>query len=376
METIVNDLAIYSRYATARDAFLNLVARQPEVRISRYEHPEPGPDGKPLFVDTAWLGRKSAKSVLVLISGTHGVEGIAGSMIQQEWLARGEPSHLPDDVAVLLIHALNPWGFAWLRRPTHENVDLNRNWLDFSALLPGNAAYGEIAKIVEPIRREDARMRRLAPRLVSYALRHGRYGLALGQGLRRIRAAVSGGQYEHPNGLFFGGTTPAWSRGVLTRILVDQLADARQVAIIDFHTGLGRNGATEKMISAPQGSERTIRADQWFGGGITPVGGASSSSASIEGDLMRSVPELIPHAEVSAVALEFGTKPSLQVLQALVADNWLHAHGDPLGPEAPAIKRRIVEAFFDDSDRWREAVVASTFDTCRSVLKTLSVLVD
>jgi hypothetical protein len=70
------------------------------------------------------------------------VEGFCGSGVQvfalhdQEWrdLAHAE------GVAVLYIHALNPYGFSHLRRATHENVDLNRNFHDFSLPLPVNAA--------------------------------------------------------------------------------------------------------------------------------------------------------------------------------------------------------------------------------------------
>ena len=40
----------------------------------------------------------------------YGVEGLVGP-----------------DLAVMMVHAINPYGFAWLRRTTEEGVDLNRN---------------------------------------------------------------------------------------------------------------------------------------------------------------------------------------------------------------------------------------------------------
>jgi hypothetical protein len=51
---------------------------------------------------------------------------------------------------VLYVHGLNPWGFSWWRRTTHENVDLNRNFRDFSVEAPRNAAYDEIASLIVP----------------------------------------------------------------------------------------------------------------------------------------------------------------------------------------------------------------------------------
>jgi Protein of unknown function (DUF2817) len=58
--------------------------------LSSYTHPESGPDGGVLSTDCAWIGHKDAKAVLVLVSGTHGVEGFCGSGAQVDWLKRGE----------------------------------------------------------------------------------------------------------------------------------------------------------------------------------------------------------------------------------------------------------------------------------------------
>ena len=37
--------------------------------------------------------------------------------------------HPPPDVALVLIHAVNPYGFSWIRRTNEHNVDQNRNFL-------------------------------------------------------------------------------------------------------------------------------------------------------------------------------------------------------------------------------------------------------
>ena len=44
------------------------------------------------------------------------------------------------------------------------------------------------------------------------------------------------------------------------------------------------------------------------------------------------------------------------VLQSLRADAWLWAHGDPSGPDAPAIRAQVRAAFIDDDPSW--------IDTC------------
>ena len=66
----------------------------------------------------AWLGNEDAGKVMVLIAGTHGVEGHAGSAVQIDlWgLIEQRKVNLPEDVAILMIHPLNPFGYAWSRR--------------------------------------------------------------------------------------------------------------------------------------------------------------------------------------------------------------------------------------------------------------------
>ena len=117
-------------YAVARTKFLAAVKDAKGTHES-YEHPAKGPAGEPLWTDVAWFGRHDAERVLVTISGTHGVEGHCGSGAQIDWLRRGELARVPDGIAVMMIHAINPYGFAWTRRVTEDNVDLNRNWIAF-----------------------------------------------------------------------------------------------------------------------------------------------------------------------------------------------------------------------------------------------------
>jgi hypothetical protein len=100
-----------------------------------HAHPLLGRDGELLAMDVARFGAADAPAVLILSSGCHGVEGYCGSGVQNALLADAgfHAAAARAGVALLYIHALNPYGFSWLRRTTHENVDLNRNFQDFSS---------------------------------------------------------------------------------------------------------------------------------------------------------------------------------------------------------------------------------------------------
>src|SRR5580658_7248603 len=108
-----SDESFSADYKQARAKFCEAAIRAGGA-LDSVQYPEKGPDGD-LFTDIARFGSNKAQKMLVLISGTHGVEGFCGSGAQINLLRRGEVERLPDDVGVLMIHAINPYGFAWIR---------------------------------------------------------------------------------------------------------------------------------------------------------------------------------------------------------------------------------------------------------------------
>lgn len=349
-------------YAEARTKFLD-AAKAAGASLSSYAHPERGPDGGDLAADVAWIGPADAAGVVVLVSGTHGVEGHCGSGAQVDWLRRGEAARRAPDVAVMLIHAINPYGFAWSRRVTNENVDLNRNFIDFAQPLPENPAYDQLAQAVKPPTwTEEARAQSRAT-LLAYARDHGFPALV---------QAMSGGQYRHADGIFYGGAGPTWSRRTLEAIFRERLSAARDIGIIDYHTGLGPEGYAEQIVSAMPDTDEYRRAAAWHGLAVASQSGGESVSAKLAGDWLDSAPGLLAHARVTGIALEYGTVEGAQVLEALRADNWLHAHGDPLSPEGQKIKAQIRGAFYVDTDVWRGMVLGQSLIAVRQALAGLA----
>jgi hypothetical protein len=178
-------------YAEARDKFL-AAAKAAGARLFRYENPAKGPEGETLSTDVARIGPADATRVLLTISATHGVEGFCGSGIQVASFPVFKDA-LPPDTAFVVVHANNPYGFAWLRRVTQENVDLNRNFVDHKGKLPENPAYDELADAICPAEWSDAALADAQKKLDAYAEKHGAFAL---------QGAISGGQYRHPDGIF------------------------------------------------------------------------------------------------------------------------------------------------------------------------------
>ncbi|CAE7494628.1 unnamed protein product, partial [Symbiodinium sp. CCMP2456] len=246
-------------YAEARNAFLE-AARAAGGTLESLAHPLQGPEGEALATDLAWFGPRDAERLLITLSATHGVEGYCGSGVQTGTLRSGRHKDLPDGVAMLAIHAINPHGFAWSRRVTEDNVDLNRNFADFAAPLPENPGYEALHEVICPPTWDQETIERTFAELMAYAEAHS---------LASLQQAVSGGQYRHTDGLFFGGQQPTWSHRTLARVLRAQGARARKIAVIDYHTGLGPFGHGERICPHPAGSPGRARAEAWFGGDIT-----------------------------------------------------------------------------------------------------------
>jgi Protein of unknown function (DUF2817) len=349
-------------YVEARAKFL-AAADQAGAVTSRFMLQQRGPDGGELATDVAWLGPSEAQRVLVTLSGTHGVEGFFGSATQTEWLRRAKANQLPKNMAVMHVHAINPYGFAWLRRTNEDNVDINRNWVNFDAPLPLNSEYDELAADLCPGDWSPKTQALTWARLESWINQHG---------FSRFQQAVSSGQWKHAEGLFYGGTKVTWSRRVLSDIVSSKLAGASRVCILDFHTGLGPSGYAEPIIGLPRVDPGFVRARSWIGAGAKSLYGDGSVSAQISGDGLTGMPKLLPHAVLDAVALECGIRPILEVAAALRADAWLHAHGDPSSPEAKPIKQMIRAAFHSDEPMWQGMALGQGLAACQAAIGGLA----
>ncbi len=343
--------AFAGRYALARQKFLDGCAAA-GLAVRSHVHPLLGRDGEELAMDVALDGNAQAESLLIVSSGCHGVEGHCGSGVQVFALHDAEWREKARDqgVAVLYVHALNPYGFSHSRRVTHENVDLNRNFLDFSQPLPVNEAYASLHALLLP--------EQWPPSAANQAEIDA---LIAREGLGFYQAAVTRGQYQFADGLFYGGNAPTWSNKALREVLRTQAGRARRLGWIDIHTGLGPNGIGERIFAGRDDKAAYARANAWWGTAAAPVTSmydGSSTSAFLTGLMCYALDDECPQAEHTSIALEYGTEPMLEVTAALRGDHWLHCHPEAPAELAEAIHTRMLAAFYSDTDAWRGQVIS------------------
>lgn len=342
-------------YRVSRERLLEaahaLSTRHPVLVDSRSIDPR-GPAGETLALDWISFGARRPRHVLVLSSGTHGVEGYTGSAIQHHTLANVLPKlELAPDAALVIQHANNPYGFAWHRRVNEDNVDFNRNFRDRFDPTQCSADYEALYDCLNPTDLDPAREAERWARIDAFIA---------AQGMRRFQQAAVEGQYRYPEGLQFGGHAQAAGTRHLLALVREHLRDAQTVIWLDFHTGLGDFAACELITGAPVADAGYAFSQQVWPAGVKSAAGGESVSTPLNGLLDRGLAAALPAGARFAFAYpEYGTWEPMRVIRAMRADNWLAHHGDRRDATGRAIEAGMLEAFRPDSRDWERRVVES-----------------
>jgi hypothetical protein len=340
--------AFSQSYSEARAKFRSTAAAA-GARLSEHPHPLRGPGGEALACDVARFGAPDAEAVLWINSATHGVEGYCGSGVQIGMMALGWHRRLPGNVALVLTHAINPHGFAWTRRVTEDNVDLNRNFGPPGVSPPVNAGYARIHQWVVPQDIDGPGRAAADAALEQFRLEHGE---------RALHQAMAGGQYAYPEGVFYGGTGPTWSNRMLRSLIETELAFARRFCFFDIHTGLGPEGYGEASYVGKPSDEAFAECQRWLGDDVTWLERGTGQSTPLHGHIGLPFRHLYEQGKRGPVlGIEFGTVPSPEVRAALRADHWLHARGQVDSDQGRAIRQRLRDVFYLDTDRWKRQVI-------------------
>ena len=243
-------------YEESKHAFINL-AKEAGARVVDY------PIVSSEITQTFAFLEGNPNKVLLHLSGTHGVEAYAGSSIQLGVLRylnstglykSGNTATLP---TIILIHAVNPYGFYHNRRTDEDNVDVNRNFLtedEFTVVHtrdPNYSQYVELDRFINPTS--------LPFRFVIlndlYWLFSAAYYM-VNYGSLSIKRAMVAGNYHKQTGYGFGGFKRSKSVNNILEVLQKVVPSTVTVFyLIDVHTGLGPSGVDTLMFNDVQDTE-------------------------------------------------------------------------------------------------------------------------
>lgn len=330
-----------SDYGTARERF-RAAATSAGAALHAIGLAPQGPNGEALAIDIAWLGAPRPLRAFLHVTGAHGVEAFTGSAVQLA-LLDAPPAPGPDD-ALVLVHVLNPYGMAWLRRTNENNVDLNRNFLLGVSAWSGAP---DLYRALDPLLNPPSKPARdgFTLRAATAVTRHG---------FHRVKQAIAEGQYEFPRGLFYGGRELQEGPRLYVEWLRRHLAQARYVFALDLHTGLGRRGtdtvAPDPATNVTAPDTLAAALDRRFIDAAGP-----GVAYTVRGGHGAALPHALPGVSIDYVLQEIGTYPPLKVLHALREENRWHFFGD--GSIVHPAKRRLREALCPAAVDWRRRAV-------------------
>jgi hypothetical protein len=344
----------YADYHGDRAAFEHAVERHAERSgraLTLHRHALEREDD--LCVTVAELPARTPERLLLLVTGTHGVEGHAGSalvrLLLSELLLRCDPEH----TGLLLVHALNPFGFAHGLRVNRNNVDLNRNCaLAGQALFAtDSSAYQALAPVLSPQRpvRLGALPRaRFAAQLLAARARHGE---------ATVRAASLSGQYVDAHGVFWGGDVVQpeirWFQQLYARLCTRY----RELLLVDVHTGYGERGEAYPLFGRTDSPALAACSEL----GVQDRAG-HALGYEVHGDLVgycyQTAKQLAPRGVWNGIALEIGTHglstaQQIADLYTVVLENQLRHHTAREKHLAPRIRLAFRELFNPSAPEWR-----------------------
>jgi hypothetical protein len=358
---------IHDSYNDARAAFLRAARDRSASPTEHLFQDDKGLQGEALAMDVAVVGDRRAPKALLVVSGAHGLEGLPGSGAQLELLLRGP--NVPHDVKIVLVHALNPWGVSHGSRTNEENVDVNRNFVDFSVPYMRNVAYDAIFSALCPDDWTDDALERAGEVTRRIQEEHGAVFLLDG---------ATAGQRHEPTGTNYGGLGPSWTRKTLEAVVQEHLSGCEKVGFVDWHTGFGGYMDLFHVCTHPPGSEALEQVALWWGReavtrNSAAFPGAGGAVPNWRGMFSMVLPSLLPNAAVAGSVIEFGTFPNVQVRASIMIDRFLRfGRSNRSSVSNDELREQMIAAFAPRDPAWRKAILERSLDVHRKALDGLA----
>ena len=334
-------------------------------------HPIDESDG--LYIDSFYLpSRDTQTNLVVLTTGVHGIEGYIGAAMLDVFFGEIYPTLDHSDTGVLVVANVNPYGMKHLRRYNENNVDLNRNFiLDWDTFdRASNQEYPKVDTFLGPTGKIGNALWHEAGFYLSLAK------TAVTEGADTISDALLTGQYEYPQGVYYGGdgdeSSTVYLKDVFARCLESRYEN---IVHIDIHSGYGPrynmvifNSVFETMTEA-----ESVAA---FGYGNV-IAHDSESFYATTGDttdfFYRLAQQKDTDTALFSTCFEFGTIgdaffDTILSLHYTVDENRNHFYPTDNGVSAQIVHENYMELFYPTETAWREKTVTDFVAATQGVL--------
>ena len=313
---------------------------------------------KDLTIDVCYVPATGKKTrLLILSSGIHGIEGFVGSAVQQMVMEEFVKPELLSGTGILFIHAMNPYGFKYSRRVTENNIDLNRNSdIDSSLFSNENKGYDELYSMLNPSDKAN-----------TGSLRNQFFMLVaiqkmVSKSMGALRQAILQGQYEHPDGLYFGGKKSEPQIKAIAPVLIKYAMDYGKVLEIDLHTGYGELGTLHVFPNPVKDPKVKSAIEQVFAG--YKVDWADTEGFyTITGSFSDYIGKLFAGKLCLPTSFEYGTlnsqttMGSIHSIHNMILENEGFHYGYLTDQSKELVRENFREMYYPSSLSWRSKVI-------------------
>ena len=328
-----------------------------------------------LYIDSLYIpATENQTNLIVITTGVHGIEGYIGSvMLDVFWEEIYSSEINKANTGVLVVANVNPYGMKYHRRYNENNVDLNRNFiLDWDTFdMTVNKDYPKVDSFLGP--------KETMGNIIGHEL--GFYGSLVKEviedGADVISNALLGGQYEAPEGVYYGGNGDEASTTYLKDVFQQTLeSEYKNVVHIDVHSGYGPrysmvifNSVFETMNEAESvalfGYDNVIAHDSEA---FYPTTGDTTDF------YYRLHEKLGVDTALFSTFFEFGTigdsfLDSIISMKYTIEENQNHWYPSNNTTTNEIIKERYQELFYPTEKEWREKTIEDFAKACKGVLK-------
>lgn len=362
-------------YHDSRQRFANLIQKLNPAKTEEWHIP--GKTDHDLYVDYAyWPHLKEPKTLLVVTSGIHGSETYAGSAILQMFLTEMMPKLNRENIGVILVHAMNPYGFKHHRRTTENGVNLNRNFSISGELFKSRNPASE--KMHEYFFKGEKVASATSSMMDSLEERDGT-AYFKGISMDEFTKATAPGQFVRPDHLEYGGTALEPQSLKLVEKLKEIMPKYRDVLSLDLHTGLGDQNRLH-LLTSGSGKDLhpelfaelfdTVADKKYYE--HTPA--SAEGFYEVHGSMNCAFADLaLEHQRVCAITMEFGTlghdlKAQLRSLNNFVVEHQGRYNGYASETIQAEVQKESFERSYPQNDEWRQAVIAASRGLLTQVL--------
>jgi len=311
-----------------------------------------------LFIDYCFIpARKTPDRLLILTSAVHGIEGYVGSAVQQMFMRELIQDFNLDNLGVLIIHGINPFGFKYKRRVTENNVDLNRNCtIDdrmFESVNQGYITLDSWLNPPKPVNLSSVRNSSFQVSAIQKIIKHS---------MGALRQATLQGQYNYEKGVVFGGFALEPSIEAITPLISNIAKPYKMVFNIDLHSGYGENGVLHLFPKPLEDQKKKAKIENIFSGYHIDWGD-SDDFYTFTGDLATYLGESLPDKYYLTMTFEYGTlgtqstMGSIRALHNMVIENQGFQNGYKSDNDEAKIKSRFLEGYYPSSEEWRSKAI-------------------